>query len=193
MRRPVLLLALAGLAAAGSAWAQGATYDIDPTHTTVIFEARPAGLSTLRGRFDRKQGTVTLDRAARSGRAEISVDTTVVSTGIASIDAVLKDQDFLASRDFPTATFVGERFVFDGDGKVTSVEGPFTLHGRTRPVVFKAIRFGCYTNPLLRREVCGGDFDAEVKRADFDIGGGLPMLGDSFRVLIQVEAIKRAD
>ena len=31
----------------------------------------------------------------------------------------------------------------------------------------QAQRFRCYTSPLLRREVCGGDFEAEFQRSAF--------------------------
>ena len=75
------LIASALIAAAGFAQAQSATYGVDPTHTFVTFEAQHFGTSTLRGRFDRKEGTVQLDRAGKSGKAEITIDITSVSTG----------------------------------------------------------------------------------------------------------------
>ena len=68
------LVAAAILAGAGLAHAESATYSIDPTHTFVTFEANHFGTSTLRGRFDKKEGSVTLDKAAKSGKAEITID-----------------------------------------------------------------------------------------------------------------------
>ena len=88
------LLATALLAAAGFAQAQSATYAIDPTHTFVNFEATHFGTSTLRGRFDRKEGTVQFDRAGKSGKAEITIDITSVSTGVGPLDGHLKSKDF---------------------------------------------------------------------------------------------------
>ena len=86
--------ALAGLvvlaAAATPAAAQPSTYAIDPTHTFVYFEARHQGLSTARGRFDRKSGSVTIDRAARSGRAEIVIETGSINTGVVPFDGALR-------------------------------------------------------------------------------------------------------
>ena len=53
------------------------------------------------------------------------------------------------------------------------------------------LRFNCYTSPLVRREVCGGDFAAEFDRSDFGITFGLPFVADKVRLLIQVEAIRQ--
>ena len=182
---PVVLLALGD-----ATCAEPARYTIDPTHTFVTFEARPLGLSTIRGRFDRKEGSVTLDRAAKTGRAEITIDTRSVSTGIATIDVALKGKDFLDTEAFASASFVGETFRFDGD-KVAGVEGTLTLRGKAQPVVLRALHYNCYTNPLFRREVCGGDFEATLERSAFGITAALPGVPDPIRLLVQIEAIRQ--
>jgi polyisoprenoid-binding protein YceI len=52
-------------------------YTIDPNHTYPSFQApHMAGISFWRGKFDRSSGTVTLDRAARTGSLDITIDTT---------------------------------------------------------------------------------------------------------------------
>jgi polyisoprenoid-binding protein YceI len=180
---------LLGLAIAGASRAEPVSYALDPTHTFVTFELRSFGLSTLRGRFDRKQGEIVLDRAGRSGRVDITIDTTVVSTGIAPIDAALKGPDGLDSAKHPSARFTSEAFAFDGD-KVASVTGRLTVRERSQSIVLKALNYGCYTNPLLKREVCGGDFEARLSRAAFGIDAAVPGIGDEVRLLVQVEAIR---
>ena len=57
------LIAAALAATAFTAQAQTATYAIDPTHTFVTFEVPHFGVTTNRGRFDKKAGTVQLDKA----------------------------------------------------------------------------------------------------------------------------------
>ena len=68
---PLLLSALA-LASTAAAHAETATYAIDPSHTFVTFEMRHMGTSTNRGRFDKKEGTVQLDRTAKTGKVDIT-------------------------------------------------------------------------------------------------------------------------
>ena len=187
MPRTVIAAALA--AAAGFAHAN--PYSVDPTHTFVTFEASHFGTSTLRGRFDRKEGTVSFDRAARTGKAEITIDLASVSTGIGALDGHLKGKDFFNVADHPTARFVGDRFSFDGD-KVSEVAGTLTLLGKTLPVTLKATNFNCYTNPLFRREVCGGDFETTIARSQWGMSHGLGLgLPDTIRLLVQVEAVRQ--
>ena len=183
-------LALAASTLAVTAQAAPATYGIDPTHTFVTFEAKHFGTSTNRGRFDKKEGTVVLDIAAKTGKADITIETGSINTGTAPFDGHLKSKDFFNSEAFPTATFVGNQFKFDGD-KVTEVAGTLTLLGKTQPVTLKASSFGCYENPRLKREVCGGDFETTIKRSDFGMSYGLPFIPDDIKLVIQIEAIKQ--
>lgn len=184
------LLATALLAAAGFAQAQSATYAIDPTHTFVNFEAKHFGTSTLRGRFDKKEGTVQFDRAGKSGKAEITIDIASVSTGVGPLDGHLKSKDFFNAAEFATAKFVSDKFVFDGD-KVTEVSGSLTMLGKSNPVTLKATNFNCYQNPMLKREVCGGDFETTITRTQWGMTYGVPGIPDNIRLLIQIEAVKQ--
>ena len=184
------LAALALLATAGLARAESVTYNIEPTHTFVNFEATHFGTSTLRGRFDKKTGSITIDRAAKTGKAEIEIDVTSVDTGVLPLDGHLKSKEFFNVAEFPTAKFVADSFAFDGD-KVASLTGTLTLLGKTQPVTIKAARFNCYANPMLKREVCGGDFETTITRSDFGMTYGLPGIPDNIRLLIQIEAAKQ--
>ncbi|MDP1648811.1 MAG: YceI family protein [Rubrivivax sp.] len=189
------LIAAAACAAAlgtlGTAHADGGNYAIDPTHTFVTFEVVHFGTSTSRARFDRKEGTVQFDRAARSGRVEITIDMASVNSGVAPFDGHLRSKDILDVAEHPTASFVGSQFTFAGD-QVTEVAGTLTMLGKSHPVTLKAKRFNCYLNPVFKREVCGGDFEAVIQRSLWGVSYGLPAVApDKVRLLVQVEAIKQ--
>lgn len=186
-----LSVAAAALVAAAATHAAPATYAIDPTHTFVTFEATHFGTSTNRGRFDRKQGTVQFDRAARTGLVDITIDTASINTGVEPFNKHLQGADFFDSTRFPTARFVGDKFTFNGD-KVTEVSGQLTLRGKTQPVTLKANNFNCYQNPMLKREVCGGDFETTLQRSLWGVSWGLDMgVPDATRLVIQVEAVRQ--
>ena len=181
----------AQFATLGSAQAQVATYTIDPSHTFVNFEISHFGASFNRGRWDKKEGTVQFDRAAKTGRVDITIDMTSISSGVPPFDAHLKGKDFFNAAEFPTARFVGDKFVFSGD-KVTAVEGTLTLLGKSQPVTLKANQFNCYMSPIFKREVCGGDFEATLQRSQWGINYGMPTVApDNVRLLVQVEAIRQ--
>jgi polyisoprenoid-binding protein YceI len=183
-------VAAALLAAASLAQAEAVTYAVEPMHTYVTFEVRHLGTSTNRGRFDKKEGSITLDRAAKTGRADITIDTASISSGLPLFDGHLRGDNFLRVKDFPTAKFVGDKFSFDGD-KVSAVSGTLTLLGKTQPITLNATHFNCYDNPMLKREVCGGDFEATLQRSAFGMTYGLPGIPDSVKLVIQIEAVRQ--
>jgi polyisoprenoid-binding protein YceI len=172
------------------AHAAPATYAIDPTHTFVTFEAKHFGTSTNRGRFDKTSGSVTFDAAAKTGQANITIETGSINTGTAPFDGHLKSKDFFDAATFPQATFVSSKFVYEGD-KLAEVQGTLTLLGKSQPITLKALGFGCYDNPRLKRQVCGGDFVTTFMRSTFGMTGLLPFVPDEVKLLIQVEAIKQ--
>ena len=185
------LIALAAVASLSAGVAHAADYAIDPTHTFVTFEIDHFGTTTNRGRFDKKEGTVQFDRAAKTGKVDISIDVASVNTGTAAFDKHLQSADLLDAAKHPKARFVSDKFAFNGD-KVSEVSGQFTLLGKTVPVTLKANKFNCYDNPMLKREVCGGDFEAVVDRTvygmDYAIAFGVPK---EVRLVIQVEAVRQ--
>lgn len=187
MKRLLALVAAVTLAAPAFA----ATYNIDPTHTFVTFEMSHFGTSTNRGRFDKKEGVVEFDAAAKTGKVELTIDTTSINTGVAPFNKHLQSADFFNAEKHPTAKFVADKFSFDGD-KVREVSGSLTLLGKTQPVTLKATRFNCYLNPMLKREVCGGDFETVIARSQWGMDYGLKMgMTDNVRLVIQVEAAKQ--
>jgi polyisoprenoid-binding protein YceI len=191
MRTFLLSLTAAAALMVGATSAQAATYMIEPTHTFATFEISHFGTSTNRGRFDRKEGKVEFDRAAKTGKVDITLEIESINTGTAAFDKHLQGPDLFNAPKFPTAVFSGDKFTFNGD-KVTEVAGTLTMLGKTNPVVLKANGFGCYNHPQLKREVCGGDFETTIDRTaygmNFGIDWGFPK---NVRIVIQVEAIKQ--
>jgi polyisoprenoid-binding protein YceI len=188
-------LALPGiLACLGAAQAAPQTYTLDPAHTWVQFELMHFGTSTLRGRIGPVQGSVTLDPEAGGGDIGLRIGTAAVSTGLPVFDARIRQADLLGSQTWPEAYFVASRLRYEG-GLLAEVRGEFTLRGTGRPLSLRALRFSCRQPGPLEpagpgeavTEVCGGDFEAEIRRSDFGATFGLPFVGDRVRLLIQVE------
>ncbi len=186
-----LMLATALTAAATAATAAPATYNLDPTHTYPSFEADHfGGLSTWRGKFDKSSGKVVLDRAAKSGTIEVTVQTDSVNFGLAKMDEHAKGADLFDVAKYPTATYKGNFTAFNGDVP-TEAQGELTLHGVTKPLTLKINRFKCMPHPMLKKEVCGADASAEFNRADYGLSYGQAYGFDmGVKLQIQVEGIK---
>jgi polyisoprenoid-binding protein YceI len=164
---------------------------IDPGHSVVTFETLHLGTSTHRGRFQvAKDGTIVLDRVAKTGKADVAVDIASVSIASSALENFLKGERAFNAAQNPTARFVGDAFTFDG-AKVASVAGTLTILGKSQPVTLKATRFNCYVNGQLKREVCGGDFETTIQRSQFGLGFLPNVTPDAVPLLIQVEAVRQ--
>ncbi len=191
MRSTLFALAAATLLA-GAAQAAPSAYTIDPTHTFASFEIDHFGASTNRVRFDKKTGSVQFDKAGKTGKVEIELDMTAMNSGTPAFDKHLQSADLFDAAQFPTAKFVSDKFVFDGD-KLKEVTGQLTLKGKTAPMTIKANKFACYENPMLqKREVCGGDFEATIDRTQWGVDYGIPYgFPKEVRLVMTIEAVKQ--
>lgn len=169
--------------------ANGARYLIDPLHTFVMYEIGHYGASTNRGRFSTKSGSVQIDGNGRGGQVDIVIDISSVNTGVDLLNRHLQSSDFFNVAEYPTGRFVAGQLVLEGD-RVREVQGALTLMGRTHPITLRANRFACYESPLLRRQVCGGDFETTIERSRWGIEWGLSVgFEDKVRLLVQVEGV----
>jgi polyisoprenoid-binding protein YceI len=187
------LIAAAALAAALAtpAFAAATTYNLDPTHTYPSFEADHfGGVSVWRGKFTKTTGSVVLDREAKTGTVDVTIDASSIDTGNAALDKHVRSAEFLDIDKYPTATYKGTSIRFDGD-KPVEVIGTFTLHGVTKPLNLKIDSFKCFQNPMLKREVCGADATAEFNRSDYGVNWGESYGFKMATTLqIQVEGVK---
>lgn len=187
------MIAAGALAAALSfpAFADVSTYQFDPTHTYPSFEADHfGGLSVWRGKFDKSSGTVTLDRAAKTGTVDVTTQLASISTGNAKLDEHLQTNEFFDVAKYPEAVYKGT-VKFKGD-KPAEVVGNLTLHGVTKPLTLKIDSFKCMPHPMLKREVCGIDAVGEFNRDDFGLDYGKQYgFKMQTKLLITAEAVKQ--
>ena len=192
MKKTLLIVAAALTAAVSFSAVAADTYMLDPTHTYPSFEADHfGGLSVWRGKFTKSSGTVTLDRAAKTGTVEVTVDPASVQTGNTKLDEHLQSGEFFDVTKYPSVTYKGTDIKFDGD-KPVEVIGSLTMHGVTKPLNLTIDSFKCMQHPLLKREVCGVEASAEFNRADYGMDFG-SKYGFSMetRLEIQAEGIKQ--
>jgi polyisoprenoid-binding protein YceI len=194
MKKQLLTAAIGALAACASfgALAAETTYQLDPSHTYPSFEADHfGGVSIWRGKFNKSSGTVTIDREARTGTLDATIDMTSVDIGNDALDTELKSPKFFDVAQFPTAAYKGTAMKFKGDVPV-EVIGALTMHGVTKPLNLKIESFKCFQNPMLKREVCGTESTATFDRSDFGVDMGKTYGFKMQMVLhIQAEGIKQ--
>ena len=183
------LLSVLALATSSAVYAAPVNYEIDPSHTFPNFEFDHMGISIWRGKFNASSGTLSLDRAAGTGKVEIKIDAASINFGHAEMDKHARGEKWFDVAKFPTAVYRGELAGFV-NGAPTRVVGNLTLHGVKQPLELKIKSFKCIEHPMLKREVCGADAEATLSRDKFGIDYG-KQYGAKMEVKlnIQVEAV----
>ncbi|MCI0571289.1 MAG: YceI family protein [Myxococcaceae bacterium] len=177
--------------------ALGASYEIDPVHSSANFNIKHLMVATVRGEFTKVSGTVTLDeKAPKKSVVEATIDAASIDTHEAKRDNHLKSPDFFDVAKFPTLTFKSTDVKKLGKGKY-EVKGDLTMHGVTKPVVLAVdapdtevkdpggnIRRGATATTKLDRK----DFGLKWNQA-LEAGG--VMVGDDVDVTLHLELVKK--
>ena len=186
-------LSLASLAIASAlslpAFAAPETYVFDANHTVARFEYVHFGYSNQIQRFDKTAGKVTIDRAAKTGSVDVTIDTKSINTGVEVFNGHLKGEDFFNVEKFPAITFKSTAFKFEGD-KPSAIDGNLTIKGITKPVTLTVTSFACMPHPMARKDACGANATTKIKRSEFNAGKYVPAVSDDVTISISVEAFK---
>lgn len=183
--KKIMLLSVALLLPATT---MAASYTIDPTHTYPNFTIDHLGFSTLHGRFGNTTGTLSMDQAKGTGEVKIVIEAASIDTGFKKRDDHLRSPDFFNVVEFPEITFKSTKVTFKGKG--ATLVGDLTIKGVTKPVTLDVDRINCGVHPFNKKEVCGFNATAQLKRSDFGIEYALPAVGDEVMLSIEMEAVK---
>ena len=180
------LLAFAILTAPIAAQAQSVpsgTYAIDSGHTQVLFTVNHLGISEYTGQFTQPTGSLTLDLAnPANDKVEVTFPIDKVSTTVPALDAHLKKADFFDAEKFPTGTFTSTKVTVKG--QTATIAGNLTLRGVTKPVVLQAKLVGAMPHPMSKKPNVGFSATTTIKRSDFGISFGIPMVSDNVTLVI---------
>jgi len=167
------------------------TYVIEPVHSQPQWIARHIGMSNQHGNFGKATGKIVLDRAAKKGSIDVSIDATSIRTHSDRLDAIVKGERFFNVEKFPTITFKSTSLAFDGD-KVVGAEGELTMLGVTRPVTLKVAGFTCGEQAFNKKPMCGAEATATIKRSEWGMTDGLKLgnPADEISLIIPVEAYR---
>jgi polyisoprenoid-binding protein YceI len=166
-------------------------YKIDPDHTYPSLEFSHMGISVWRGKFDKSQGNIVVDRAAKTGTVDVTIDAASIDFGLDAMNVKARSDDFFNVAKYPFATYKGT-IRFAGD-KPARVDGQVTIMGVTRPAPLAIKLFNCVPHPLLKKELCGADAEGELNWSEYGMKMSKYGQGDAgkVRLRIQVEALKQ--
>lgn len=156
----------------------GGTYQVDPLHTLIQFEVDHLGFNPYFGIFGNPTGTLVLDPAKPDeAKVDITIPIGKVMTTSEDLTKHLLGTDFFAAEEFPEARFTSTKVTVDG--MTAEIVGDLTVRGVTRPVTLEAQFTGAGANPMSKAETVGFSAITTVKRSDFGVDFGIPMVSDT--------------
>jgi polyisoprenoid-binding protein YceI len=164
------------------------TWDIDPAHSHIGFQARHMFVHNVRGHFGTFEGQIITAADPLQSSATLTVQMTSVTTGNQTRDDDLRSDNFFAAATHPVMTYRSTGIRPDRHGYV--LDGELTVRGVTRPVTLRFEVNGFTADPASGATRAGFSMSGEISRMDFGVcspvpdGGGLA----SNKVRIDIEA-----
>ncbi|MGX7952496.1 I78 family peptidase inhibitor [Tsuneonella sp. HG249] len=209
-RKTLLPLALVAAAIGGVAFAQmptekpgaadpsrvsGGIYTADPNHTLVGWRVDHLGFSDYFGLFGEVTGTLQLDPAnPGAAKVDVSIPIKPVVASAALGEHLLrpgkdgKAPDFFGP-DQQAARFISNEVHPLEDGLRAHMIGTLTLNGLTKPVEINARFTGAGT--MMGTETVGFEGRATIRRSDFGINTGIPLVSDEVELEISAAFEKK--
>lgn len=185
-------LAQAPVSAPGSrnaAAVTGGTYKVDPGHTLVIWTIDHFGFSPYSGLFGEVTGSLTIDpKRLSSAKVDVKIPVSKVVTASAGLtEHLLRAGMAGGAPDFFGASPADARFVSTrvvATGQKAKIIGNLTLNNVTRPVTLDASFYGAGKMPAQMggKENVGFRATATIRRSQFGLGFGTPLLGDEVKL-----------
>jgi len=170
------------------------TYKTDPLHSLISWEVNHFGFSQYYGLFGDVTGTLELDPARMQ---DAKVDVRIPVKSVATVSAALTSHLLRPGKDGgkpdffgpapADAHFVSTSVKVDKKDKMKAIiSGNLTLNGITKPVTLEAEFIGAGTNPFNKKQTVGFEAETDIKRSEWGLVQGIPLIGDEIELDISV-------
>jgi polyisoprenoid-binding protein YceI len=184
------LLVCGWFAIMSTAAAQIQSWRVDPVHSSAGFAVRHLGISTVRGNFEKVNGSLSYDPAdVGKSSIEATIDTATINTRIEARDKDLRSPHFFDVEKYPVITFKSKRIEGAGAGKLR-VTGDLTIHGVTKDVVLNIEGPSSPIKDSSGTTRMGVEATANINRMDFGVSGAAAAVGDEVQITLDVELIE---
>jgi len=164
-------------------------YEFDKSHTNIVFFINHVGFSNMVGLFTNYDGHFTFDpKKPEESTIDITIKPTGIRTSSTALDEHLQKPEFFNTEKFPEIKFVstGVKITSEKTGDVT---GNVTMLGVTKPAVLHVTFNKSDYHPVTKDLIAGFSAEATIKRSDFGMTTGIPMVGDEVRLIIETEGV----
>lgn len=162
------------------------SFQVDPTHSTILFKVQHEGAGYVYGWFKDFSGTLTIDADPSKSHVELAVKAASIDTRNGERDGNLVGPDFLNAKQFPELTFNSRSVAATRSG--WHITGDLTIRGVTKAVAFDAAPVGDATDPRGKR-LMGVEAHFVIARDDFGVSFMPEMVGPRVELIIDLEGV----
>ena len=168
------------------------TWNLDSSHSEVGFTVRHAGISKVRGNFDKVTASLEVGQDLSDSKITAVIDAASFNSNDANRDGHVKGADFFDVEQFPELKFSVTGV--EGSGETYQVAGDLTIKGTTRPVVLDTEFNGVAVDPFGATRA-GFSGTTVISRKDFGLTwnaaletGGV-LVGDKVTINVDAEFV----
>lgn len=169
-------------------------YDIDKEHTEVGFEISHLVISKVRGRFDKFQGAVTIEKGVLK-QISGTVEASSINTNHEKRDKHLRSADFFDVEKNPKLSFEAKDLSIK-KGETKTVKGSLSIHGVSRQEDIE-LSFVGETKDPWGTEKAVVNAKAKINRKNYGLtwnqaleAGGV-MVGEEVNITVLAQANKK--
>ncbi len=142
-------------------------WNLDPMHSELNFRVRHLLISTVSGKFDLIESTVTAEGDDfTQAEVSFSADVASIKTGVSDRDNHLRSDDFFNAEKFPQIQFKSTGISKSGDGY--QVDGNLTIRDVTKPVSFSVESGGTMVD-FYGNTKAGFELQGAINRKEFGL------------------------
>jgi polyisoprenoid-binding protein YceI len=190
---PVIAQQMAKPGSKSTAAITAGTYTVDSGHTLIGWRVDHMGFNDYFGIFGDSTGTLVLDpKKPNAAKVDITIPVSKLVTASSGLTShMLRAGKDGGKPDFFGATPADAKFVSTmvmAKSMKAMVHGNLTLNGVTKPVILDAEFAGAGKAPAMMggKENVGFHAKTTIKRSDFGLGYGIPVVSDAVMLDITV-------
>jgi polyisoprenoid-binding protein YceI len=170
-------------------------WEIDPTHSEVLFKIKHLEIATLTGRFNEITGIAEAEEDFENAVFSFTANVDSINTNDQKRDAHLKSADFFDAEKFPKITFHSTKFKRIGDATFELI-GKLTIKEITKPTILE-IKYGGSNIDPWGNTKAGLKLKGKINRKDYGLvwnaaieTGGF-LISEEVRIDANIELLKK--
>lgn len=175
---------------ASTAFSAPEQYNLDASHSQIVFSYNHLGYSTTWGMFSGFNGEISFDAdAPASSTVSVTMPVKSMFTGWEKRFSHFMSDEFLNATDETMVSFTSTSIEVTGED-TAKITGDLTIGSITKSVVLDTKMNKNAMHPMANKEWLGFDASTTILRSDYGAGAFAPHVGDELNVLISIEASK---